>query len=175
MVLPVVYLRNWVQGGDRAALNNIELVLGEAPFDILWAGKMRLDLSAHLPQPHYLLVRQRLDILPLRFDLPFLRATFLQGVDAQPLGDHLLIDDPAVPHLEEIGIYQAGDERLAKPKAGVDGQHFPVGRDGIGREHDSRSLGENHPLDDAGEDIYGAVGKEEEIPFQQHFFVMLFC
>lgn len=35
---------------------------------------------------------------------------------------------------------------VAKPEAGVNGQHFPIGSDGIGSKHNSRRLREDHLL-----------------------------
>ena len=53
------------QRGDRPALDDLEVVVGQAPFDVLGAAEMRFDPPAELREPHDLRVRQRRLLLPL--------------------------------------------------------------------------------------------------------------
>ena len=81
MVLPVVHHRDGEQRGDRPALDDVEVLADQAPFDVLRAAEVRFDPPAELHQPHDLRIRQHRLPLPLRLDRPFPRATFRQGVD----------------------------------------------------------------------------------------------
>src|SRR5207253_1128620 len=84
--------------------------------DVLRLTEMPFDPPAQPRQPHDLIVRQHLPVLPLD-----------------------LLDDPAVAHLVAIGVDQAGDQGLAQAEAGLDRCHLPVPCDRIGREQASRS------------------------------------
>jgi hypothetical protein len=47
----------------------------------------------------------------------------------------------AVPHLVDVGVHEAGDQRLAEAEAGLDRGDLPVARDGVGREQDAGASG----------------------------------
>ena len=71
VVLPVVGHRNGEQRGDRPALDDVEVLADQAPFDVLRAAEVRFDPPAELHQPHDLRIRQHRLPLPLRLDRPF--------------------------------------------------------------------------------------------------------
>ncbi len=68
MVLPVARRRDREQRGDRPALDDLEAVVDQAPFDVLRAAEVRFDPPAQLREPHDLRVRQRGLLLPRRLD-----------------------------------------------------------------------------------------------------------
>ena len=68
VVLPVAGLGDREQRGDRPALDDPEVVVDQAPFDVLGAAEVRLDPPAQLREPHDLRIRQRRLVLPLRVD-----------------------------------------------------------------------------------------------------------
>ncbi len=59
VVLLVAGLGDGEQRGDRPALDDLEPVVGQAPFDVLGAAEVRLDPPAQLREPQDLRVRQR--------------------------------------------------------------------------------------------------------------------
>ena len=61
------------QRGDRPALDDLELVVDQAPLDVLRAAEVRLDPPAELREPHDLRIGQRRLLLPLRLDRLLLR------------------------------------------------------------------------------------------------------
>ena len=138
------------QRGDRPALDDLEVIVDQAPFDVLGAAEVRFDPPAQLREPHDLRIRQRWLLLPLRLDRLFLRPACRRGVDGTLLGGDRLGDDLAVPHLVDVGIHQAGDQGLAEAEAGLHGGDLPVARDGVGREKDAGRLREDHLLHDHG-------------------------
>ena len=150
MVLLVGRRRDREQGRDRPALDDLEAIVDQAPFDVLRTAEVRLDPPAELHQPHDLLIRQGGLLLPLRLDRLFPRSARRRGDDGPLLGADRLLDDRAVPHLEDVGIHEARDQRLAEAEAGLDGGDLAVARDGVGREQDARRLREDHPLHDHG-------------------------
>ena len=146
----VADLRDGKQRGDRPALDDLEAVVDQAPFDVLGAAEVRFDPPAKLGEPHNLGVRQRWLLLPLRLDRLFLCSACRRGVHGTLLGGDRLGDNVAVAHLVDVGVHQAGDQGLAKAKCGLHGGDLPVGRDGVGREEDAGRLREDHLLHDHG-------------------------
>lgn len=73
------------------------------------------------------------------------------AIYSQLFAGNLFIGDRSRLDFIAVRRDQAGDQRLAKPKAGINGYHFPVSGNRICSEHDSRSLRRNHPLDDDGQ------------------------
>ena len=76
----------------------------------------------------------------------------------EPLGGHRPGDDPAVAHLVDVGVDQAGDQRLTEPEAGLHRDERAVGRDGVRREEDAGGVREDHPLHDDGHGGLAGVG-----------------
>ena len=150
VVLSVAGRGDGEQRGDRPALDDLEAVVDQAPFDVLGAAEVRFDPPAQLREPHDLRIRQRRLLLPLRLDRLFLRPACRRGVDGKPLGGDRLGDDLAVPHLVDVRVHQAGDQGLAEAEAGLHRGDLPVGRDGVGREEDAGRLREDHLLHDDG-------------------------
>ena len=107
MVLPVAGGGDGEQRRDRPALDDLEAVLDQAPFDVLGAAEMRFDPPAQLREPHDLRIRQRRLLLLRRVDRPFLRPARRQGVDGHLLGADRLGDDLPVAHLVGVGVDQA--------------------------------------------------------------------
>ena len=56
------------QRGDRPALDDVEVVAGQAPFDVLGPAEVRFDPPAQLREPHDLCIGQRWLLLPVRLD-----------------------------------------------------------------------------------------------------------
>jgi len=54
--------------GDRSALDDLDAVVHQAPFDVLGAAEVRFDAPAQLREPHDLRIRQCWLLLPLRLD-----------------------------------------------------------------------------------------------------------
>ena len=150
VVLSVAGRGDGEQRGDRPALDDLEVIVDQAPFDVLGAAEVRFDPPAQLREPHDLRIRQRWLLLPLRLDRLFLRPACRRGVDGKLLGANRLGDDLAVPHLVDVRVHQAGDQGLAEAEAGLHGGDLPVARDGVGREQDAGRLREDHLLHDHG-------------------------
>ncbi len=150
MVLPVAGRGDGEQRGDRPALHDLEVIVDQAPFDVLGAAEVRFDPPPELHQPHDLRIRQRRLLLPLRVDRHFLRPAGRQGVNGTLFGGDRLGDDLAVAHLVDVRVHQAGDQGLAEAEAGVHGGDLPVARDGVGREQDAGRMREDHLLHDHG-------------------------
>ena len=68
VVLAVAGRGDGEQRGDRPALDDLEVVVDQAPFDVLGAAEVRLDAPAQLGESHDLRIRQRRLLLPLRVD-----------------------------------------------------------------------------------------------------------
>ena len=119
MVVSVAGRGDGEQRGDRPALDDLEAVVDQAPFDVLGAAEVRFDPPAELHEPHDLRIRQRRLLLLLRLDRLFLRPACRRGVNGKPLGGDRLGDDVTVPHLVEVRVHQAGDEGLAEAEAGL--------------------------------------------------------
>jgi len=75
VVLTVGCLGDREQRGDRPALDDVEVVVDQAPFDVLRLTEVRFDPPAELREPNDLSVCQRGLLLPLRLDRPFVRPT----------------------------------------------------------------------------------------------------
>ena len=126
VVLSVAGRGDGEQRGDRPALDDLEVIVDQAPFDVLGAAEVRFDPPAQLREPHDLRIRQRRLLLPLRLDRLFLRPACRRGVDGKLLGGDRLGDDLAVPHLVDVRVHQAGDQGLAEAEAGLHGGDLPV-------------------------------------------------
>src|SRR5436190_264408 len=87
------------QRGDRPALDDLEAVIDQAPFDVLGTTEMLLDPPAEPHEPQDLRVRQRGLLLPLRLDRHVLRPATRHGVNGELLAGDRLGDDLAVAHL----------------------------------------------------------------------------
>ena len=73
VVLLVAGLGDGEQRGDRPALDDLKVIVDQAPLDVLRAAEVRLDTPAQLREPHDLALSQRGLVLPLRLDRLFLR------------------------------------------------------------------------------------------------------
>ena len=138
------------QRGDRSALDDLEAVVDQAPFDVLRAPEMRFDPPAELLEPNGLRIRQCRLLLPLGLDRLFLGPARRRGFDGKPLAVDRLGDDFAVSHLVQVRVDQAGDQGLAEAEARLDRDDLPVERDRIGREEDAGRMREDHLLHDDG-------------------------
>jgi hypothetical protein len=68
VVPSVVRHGNGEQCGDRPALDDVEVVIDQAPFDVLRASEVRFYPPSQLGEPHDLRIRQRGLILTLWLD-----------------------------------------------------------------------------------------------------------
>ena len=150
VVLSVASRGDGEQRRDRPALDDVEVIADQAPFDVLGAAEVRLEPPAELHEPHDLRIRQRWLLLPLRLDRLLPRPPGRRGVDGKLLGGDRPGDDLAVPDLVDVRVHQAGDEGLTEAEAGLHGGNLPVGADGVGREQDAGGLREDHLLHDHG-------------------------
>ena len=150
VVLSVAGRGDGEQRGDRPALDELEAIVDQAPFDVLGTAEVRFDPPAQLGEPHDLRIRQRWLLLPLRLDRQFLRPACRRGVDGKLLGGNRLGDDLAVPHLVDVRVHHAGDQGLTEAEAGLHRGDLPVAGDGVGREKNAGRLREDHPLHDDG-------------------------
>ena len=122
VVLSVAGRGDGEQRGDRPALDDLEPVVDQAPFDVLGAAEVRFDPPAQLREPHDLRIGQCRLLLALRLDRQFLRPACRRGADGEPLGGDCLGDDLAVAHLVDVRVHQAGDQGLAEAEAGLHGR-----------------------------------------------------
>ncbi len=150
VILLVAGLGDGEQCRDRPALNDLEAIVDQAPFDVLRAAEVRFDPPPELHEPHDLRIRQRGLLLPLRVDRHLLRTAGRQGLNGTLFGGDRLGDDFVVSHREDVRVHQAGDQGLAEAEAGVHGGDPAVARDGVGREQDAGRLREDHLLHDHG-------------------------
>ena len=95
------------QRGDRPALDDLEFIIDQAPFDVLGTAEVSFDPSSQLGEPHGLRVRQRRLPLPIRVDRLFLRPAGGQGVNGKLLGGDRPGDNVAVSHLEDVRVHPA--------------------------------------------------------------------
>ena len=150
MVRPVVGHRHGEQRGDRPALDDGEVVVDQAPLDVLRTAEMRFDPPAQPHEPQDLRVRQHRLPPPLRRDRRSSGAALGQGLDGVLLGADRLRDDLVVAHGVDVPAHHAGDQRLAEAPGGVHGGDPTVGGHGIGGEEDPGRLREHHRLHDDG-------------------------
>ncbi len=68
MILLVAGLGDGEQCGDRPALDDLEAVVDQAPFDVLGAAEVRFDPPAEPREPHDPRIRQRRLLLQPRGD-----------------------------------------------------------------------------------------------------------
>ena len=148
MVLLVVGHGDGEQRGDRPALDDPEVIVGQAPFDVLGTTEVRFDPPAQPREPHDLGIGQRRLPLTLRFDCLLVRPARRRGVNGKLLGGNRLRDELAVAHRVDVGVHQPGDHGLAQAEACLHGDDLPVEGDRVGREHDPGRLGEDHLLHD---------------------------
>ena len=148
VVLPVVGDGNGKQRRDRPALDELEVVVGQAPFDVLRRAEVRGDAPARLREPHDLRVGERRLRLPLRLDGVLPCAARRRGVDREPLRADRARDDRIVAHRVRVGVHEPRDDRLAEPERGLDGRDAAVARDGIGGEQHAGRLRLDHALHD---------------------------
>src|SRR6266550_3126036 len=114
------------QRGDRPALDDLEFIIDQAPFDVLGVAEVRFDPPSQLRESHDLRIRQCWLLLPLRVDRFFLGPACRRGADGKLLGGDHRGDDLAVPHLVHVGVHQAGDQGLAEAEGGLHGGDLPV-------------------------------------------------
>ncbi len=138
------------QRGDRPALDDLEVVAGEAPLDVLGAAEVRFDPPAQMGEPHDLGIGQRRLLLTRRLDRLLLRPASRRGMDGQLLGGDRLRDHLAVAHLVDVGVHPSGDQRLAEAERRFHGGDLAVRRHRVCGEQDTRSLREDHLLHDHG-------------------------
>ncbi len=148
MVLLVAGLGDGEQGGDRPALDDVEVVAHQAPFDVLGPAEVRLDVPAQPYQPQDLGVGQRRLRLPPGLDRRVLDAAFARRQDRTGLGGDRRADDLVVAHRVDVPGDQPGDERLAEPPPGLHGGDLPVRGHRVRGEQDPGRVGEHHPLHD---------------------------
>ncbi len=79
VVALITRFRDGVQGRDGPALDDVERVVDQAPFDVLGLTEMPFDPPAQALEPHDLRIRQHGAVLPLGLDRPFLRTAIRQG------------------------------------------------------------------------------------------------
>ncbi len=123
VVLPVAGRGDREQRRDRPALDDLEAIVNQAPFDVLGRAEVRFDPPAQLRETQHLRIRQRSPLLPLRSG-----------------------DDLAVSHLIDVRVHQPGNQSLAETEAALYHSNLPVARYGVGREKDAGRLREDHPL-----------------------------
>ena len=87
------------QRGDRPALDDVEVVIGQAPLDVLRAAEVRLDL----PRPS----------CASRTTCGIRQRRPCSANAARPAIDRRR------PHLVDVRIHAAGDQRLSQPEAGL--------------------------------------------------------
>ena len=150
MVLRVVGCGNGEQGGDRSTLDDLEVIVDQAPFDVLRVVEVCFDPPAQLHKPYDLRIRQRGLLLLLPVDRQYPRPAGRRSVHGTPLGGDRLGDDFTVAHLEHVRVHQTGDQGLAEAEAGLHRGDLPVGRDGVRGKEDASRLRENHLLHDHG-------------------------
>ena len=107
VVLSVAGRGDGEQRGDRPALDDLELIVDQAPFDVLGVAEVRFDAPAQLRQLHDLPVRQCRVLLAVRLDRQFLRAASGRGVDGEELGGDCLGHDLAITHLVDVRVHPA--------------------------------------------------------------------
>ena len=78
---------------------------------------MFIDLSADALKLKYLFIGKGLDGLLAGSYLLFFRTAGRKGINSHFFGRYLFIGDRSITHLVIIGIHQAGDHGLTKPKA----------------------------------------------------------
>jgi hypothetical protein len=83
--------RDGEQCGDRPALDDLEAVVDQAPFDVLGAAEVRFDPPSELHEPHDLRVCQRWLLLLRRLDRHFVRPASRQREDGELPGNSGLI------------------------------------------------------------------------------------
>jgi hypothetical protein len=68
VILSVGSCRDGEERGDRPALDDLEVIVDQAPFDVLGVAEVRLDPSAKLGESHDLRIGQGRLRLPLWLD-----------------------------------------------------------------------------------------------------------
>ena len=126
MVLSVSGHRDGEQRGDRPALDDLEPIVEQAPFDVLGVAEVRFDPPAQLRELHDLRIGQGRLFLALRLDRQFLCPAPRQGVDGELLGGDRLGDDLTVTDLVDVRVDKAGDQSLAQAEAGLHASDLPV-------------------------------------------------
>ena len=150
VVPSVVGHRNGEQCGDRPALDDMELVIGQAPFDVLGASEVRFYAPSQPGEPDHLRIRQRRLILPRHVDRLFPGPTGGRGTGRELLRVDRLGDDLAVSHPVNVCVHPSRDQGLAEAEDGLHHGDLPVGRDRVGGEEDAGRLREHHLLHDHG-------------------------
>ena len=150
VVLPVVGGGDGEQRRDRPALDDLEGIAGQAPFDVLGAAEVRFDPPAQLREPDDLRIRQRGLLLPLQPDRLLTRPACGRGVDRHVLGGDRSGDDVPAAHLVDVRVHEAGDQSFPEPEGCFHRGDLAVGGDGVGCEEDAGRLREDHPLHDHG-------------------------
>ena len=151
VVLPVAGRGDGEQRGDRPALDDLEAIIDQAPFDVLGTAEVRFDPPAELREPHDLRIGQRRLLLPLpaRSPVPASRLPARRGWQAawwrspwRRPRRHAPCRRPAFTRPET--------RASPRPKLASTEATFRLRRDGVGREQDAGRLREDHLLHDHG-------------------------
>ena len=100
------------QRGDRSALDDVEVVIDQAPLDVLGKAEALLDLPPQLREPHDLRIRQRRLILLVWLDRLVRGAARRRRPRGDLLGGHSPGDHDAIPHLVDVTVHEACDDRV---------------------------------------------------------------
>ena len=150
VVPSVVRHGNGEQCGDRPALDDVEVVIDQAPFDVLRASEVRFHPPSQPGEPNHLRIRQRRLILSRRLDWLFVGPARPRGAGRELLRGDRLGDDFAVSHPVDVCVHLPRDQGLAEADAGLHRGDLPVGRDRVDGEEDAGRLREDHLLHDHG-------------------------
>ena len=96
MILSVGGGGNRKQRRDRPALDDLEVIVNQTPFDVLRAAEVRFDAAAEFREAQDLRIGQRGLLLLLRIDRLLVRPACLRGINRKLLGAECLRDDARV-------------------------------------------------------------------------------
>ena len=116
VVLVVARRRDGEQRGDRPALDDLEVVVDQAPFDVLRAAEVGFDVPAQPHEPHGLHIRQRRLLLPRWVDGQELRPAGRRGVDGTLLGGDRLATTAPSRTLKTSALIRPETSASPRPK-----------------------------------------------------------
>ncbi len=99
--------RDGEQRGDRPALDDHEVTVDQAPFNVLGAAEVPFDCPSQLGESHDLRIGQCRVLLPLQVDRFFFRPAGRRGIDGKLLAGDYLGDDLVVAHLVDVRVHPA--------------------------------------------------------------------